>query len=79
MIKPIEDCEEVLVGTATAIQHAMRVSELDWHPYFEGQHYQAACGARMDPDRTKFSRDMDPCLSRCQRAACMKAWKALLG
>ena len=71
-------CEEVLIGASTSVQHAMLTSPHDWYPYFAGAHYQAACGAHLDPDRTKFFHAMDPSLNLCQRAACMKAWKAIL-
>ena len=73
-----EPCEEILIAAATNVQHAMVASSQDWHPYFSGSHYQAACGARLDPDKTRFYRDMDAGLLLCQCAACMKAWKAVL-
>ena len=51
----------------------------DWCPYYQGRHYQAACGARLDPDRARFAQSADPGLHLvCQRPACVKAWKAML-
>ena len=77
-IAEIPVADEVLLAFMTTIQHAMVGSKADWHPYFEGRHFQAACGARLDPDRTRFTRTVDGSLKLCQRPACMKAWKATL-
>ena len=48
--------DELFLAHTTRVQRAMIASDKDWHPYLEGRHFQASCGARMDPDRTVFSR-----------------------
>ena len=70
--------DELYLGHATKVQHAMIESDKDWHPYLQGRYFQASCGARMDPDRTVISREADASLVLCQRPACMRVWKTLL-
>lgn len=61
--------DELVIAYVSRVQHAMLESNQDWHPYLEGKHYQAACGARLDPDGTRFDRAADPGLALCQRQA----------
>lgn len=70
--------DEVLAAFVSQVQHAMLPTDKDWCPHCESKHYQSACGARLDPDRTKFSQCADHGLNLCQRPACVKAWKAVL-
>ena len=70
--------DELVVAYMTSIQHAMVVCDKDWTPYMAGRHFQSACGARLDPDRTTMSREANSALALCQRPACMRVWKALL-
>jgi len=78
MVIPTDEPDEVMVASVSYVQHAMIGTTKDWFPYFQGRHYQAACGARLDPDRARFAQSADPSLHLCQRPACVKAWKAML-
>ena len=50
----LEVFDELLLAASTSVQHAMIASSHAWHPYFQGTHLKSACGARLDPDRTRF-------------------------
>ena len=78
MVLPTDELDEVMVASVSYVQHAMIGTTKDWFPYFQGRHYQAACGTRLDPDRARFAQSADPSLHLCQRPACVKAWKAML-
>ena len=79
MVTPMGEPDEVMVASVSYVQHAMIGTTKDWCPYYQGRHYQAACGARLDPDRARFAQSADPGLHLvCQRPACVKAWKAML-
>lgn len=75
---PLDPPDELFVAFISTVQHAMIATDKDRCPFYQGSHFQAACGARLDPDRTKFSQEPDHGLSLCQRPACVKAWKATL-
>ena len=70
--------DELVVAHMTAVQHAMLACDKDWTQYLDGVHFESACGARLDPDRTMLSREANPKLQLCQRQACVRVWKALL-
>ena len=55
MVVPIDEPDEVMVASVSYVQHAMIGTTKDWFPYYQGRHYQAACGARLDPDRARFA------------------------
>ena len=78
MVLPTDAPDEVLVASVSYVQHAMIGTTNNWCPYYQGRHYQAACGARLDPDWARFAQSADQGLHLCQRPACVKAWKAML-
>ena len=77
-IQLLGSAEEALIASCSTIQHALVPASGPDCIAYQGQHFAAACGVRLDASRITIASNPSHDHRLCQRRACTKAWQALL-